>query len=143
MKYDYLDWAQACRTDTFNMLAVDNKVKVFVALALTKISICLFLRRLAQFDRLKRLLHGLIALIILTHVPLFLLIVLQCNPVDKYWHTEVPGSCFRKKTVEKIIIAQGVKLYGVHWADEIIDFLFPVFSILSDFVCAAFPAILL
>lgn len=74
---------------------------------LTKISICLFLLRLTSFDKLRRFLQGMIAFIVTTHVPLILLVILQCDPIHKYWDTQVPGSCFRKKTVEKIIIAQG------------------------------------
>ena len=90
LKYDYLDWIQ-----------------VFVTLGLSKISICLFLLRLSKFDRLRRSLQGLIVIIVLTHVPLTLLMIFQCNPVQKYWNTTLPGSCFSKSTVERIIIAQG------------------------------------
>lgn len=90
LKFDYLDWIQ-----------------VFVTLAVSKISICQFLLRLSKFDRLRRFLQVLVAIIILTHVPLTLLMIFQCNPVQKYWDQTLPGSCFSKKTVERIIISQG------------------------------------
>ena len=90
LRYDYLDWIQ-----------------VFVTLAISKISICLFLMRLSKFDRLRTFLQVLIAFLILTHVPLTLLMIFQCRPVQKYWDQEMEGKCFPKTTVEKIIIAQG------------------------------------
>lgn len=108
LKYNYLDWIQ-----------------VFITLAISKISICLFLLRISKFARYRNFLFTLIALIILTHTPLTLLYLLQCIPLNKNWDPKVPGYCFPKPAVEKIIIAQGV------------------FSILTDFTGAAFPVILL
>lgn len=92
LKYDYLDWAQ-----------------VFLTLALCKISICLFLLRLSSFRRLRWWLHGLIVFLIVSHLPLFFLIVFQCTPIHKYWTNPLdgPGVCFTKATVETIIIIQG------------------------------------
>ena len=90
LKFDYLDWIQ-----------------VFATLALSKISVCQFLLRLSKFDRLRRFLQGLIVFIILTHIPLTLLMIFQCHPVQKYWNQSLPGSCFRKDEVEKIVISQG------------------------------------
>lgn len=95
LKYDYLDWIQ-----------------VFVTLALCKISICQFLLRLSKFDKLRRFLHACIVVVIVSHLPLMLLMIFQCNPVQKYWDKDLPGSCFRKETVEKIIISQGGELSG-------------------------------
>lgn len=97
LKYDYLDWAQ-----------------VFATLALCKISICIFLLRLSSFRRLRLWLHGLIVVIITSHVPLFFLIVFQCKPVRKYWTSPMdgPGVCFTRATVETIIIVQGGELFN-------------------------------
>lgn len=93
LKYNFLDWIQ-----------------VFVTLALSKISICLFLLRISKFERWRWFLFGLIAFLVLTHVPLTLLFMFQCIPVQKNWETvreAVPGHCLSKKAVEKIIIVQG------------------------------------
>ena len=108
LKYNYLDWIQ-----------------VFITLALSKISICLFLLRISKFERYRYFLFALIAFLIVSHTPLTLLFLLQCIPLSKNWHTQEPGYCFPKPAVEKIIIVQGV------------------FSILTDFIGAAFPVILL
>ena len=108
LKYDYLDWAQC-----------------FLVLAVTKISICLFLLRLSVFNNLRKILWGLISFLVISHLTLFFLIVFQCEPIHKVWDTEVQGTCFRKYTVEKIVIVQGV------------------FSVVTDLICAAFPAVLL
>lgn len=108
LKYNYLDWIQ-----------------VFITLAVSKISICLFLLRISKFERWRYFLFGLIAFLIISHTPLTLLVLLQCIPLNKTWDTQGPGHCFSKKGVEMIIIIQGV------------------FSIVTDFICAAFPVVLL
>ncbi|KAL8879910.1 MAG: hypothetical protein Q9198_002572 [Flavoplaca austrocitrina] len=108
LKWDYLDWVQAILT-----------------LAISKISICLLLLRLSQFSKLKEGLYWLIAFIFVTHLPLIVLLIVQCRPVEKTWNTIVDGKCFSKNMIANILIAQGV------------------FSILTDFIGAAFPILLL
>ena len=108
LKYYYLDTAQ-----------------FFIALATCKISICLFLLRLSQFNKLKRILYGLIAFLVVTHLTLFFLNVFQCSPVDKVWNLDDQGRCFSEQTVMNILISQCV------------------FSFTTDFICAAFPIVLL
>ena len=93
LKYDYLDTAQ-----------------FYIALATCKISICLFLLRLSQFDRIKRVLWCMIGFVIITHCTLFLLVVFQCNPIHKAWDLGIPGRCFSKQVVVNINIAQGGEL---------------------------------
>lgn len=90
LKYDFLDWAQ-----------------FFVALLVTKISICLFLLRLSQFDRLRTVLYGLIWVLVTTHVPLFFIYVFQCDPVRKAWDKEADGQCMSMDIVQNVITAQG------------------------------------
>lgn len=90
LKYNYLDWVQ-----------------VFVTLAICKISICLFLLRISKFDKYRRVLWGMIAFLVLSHLPLTLLYILQCVPVYKVWYQQAPGTCFSMVTVEKIVIVQG------------------------------------
>ena len=95
LKYNFLDWIQ-----------------VFITLALSKISICLFLLRISKFERWRWFLFGLIGFLVVTHVPLTLLYIFQCIPLQKNWETEeepVQGHCMSKKAVEKIIIVQGGK----------------------------------
>ncbi|KAK3176114.1 hypothetical protein OEA41_007436 [Lepraria neglecta] len=108
LKYNFLDWVQ-----------------VFMVLALSKISICLFLLRISKFERWRNFLFGLIGFIIITHTPLTILFLLQCIPLNKNWDTSVPGHCFSKPSVEVIIIIQGV------------------ISVITDFIGAAFPILLL
>ena len=108
LKYNFLDWNQ-----------------VFITLALSKIAICLFLLRISKFEKWRKFLFGLIAMIIITHTPLTILFLLQCTPLNKNWDIAVPGRCFNKHAVEDIIIIQGV------------------ISIATDFIGAAFPILLL
>ncbi|KAI4229427.1 MAG: hypothetical protein L6R36_000881 [Xanthoria steineri] len=90
LKYDFLDWAQ-----------------FFVALLVTKISICLFLLRVSQFDRLRNVLYGLMWVLVTTHVPLFFIYVFQCDPVRKAWDKEADGKCMSMNIVQNVITAQG------------------------------------
>ncbi|KAL8846471.1 MAG: hypothetical protein Q9221_008437 [Calogaya cf. arnoldii] len=108
LKYDFLDWAQ-----------------FFVALLVTKISICLFLLRLSQFDRLRTVLYGLIWLLVTTHIPLFFIYVFQCDPVRKAWDKEMDGKCMSMDIVQNVITAQGA------------------ISAITDIMRAAFPLLLL
>ncbi|KAL8998623.1 MAG: hypothetical protein Q9169_002374 [Polycauliona sp. 2 TL-2023] len=108
LKYDFLDWAQ-----------------FFIALLVTKISICLFLLRLSQFNRLRNVLYGLMGILVMTHIPLLFIYIFQCDPVRKAWDREMDGECMSMDVVQNVVTAQGV------------------FSFLTDFICAAFPAILL
>ncbi|KAL8663701.1 MAG: hypothetical protein Q9202_003647 [Teloschistes flavicans] len=89
-KYDFLDWIQT-----------------FITLAISKISICLLLLRLAKFNKLKAALQTLIGFLVATHLPLIFLYIFQCSPVSKAWNTALDGKCFSKNAVLRILIAQG------------------------------------
>ena len=107
LKYNFLDWVQ-----------------VFIILALSKTSICLFLLRISKFERWRNFLFGLIGFIIITHTPLTILFLLQCTLLNKNWDTSVPGHSFSKSSVEVVVIVQGV------------------ISVITDFIGAAFPILL-
>ena len=92
LKYNFLDWNQ-----------------VIITLYLCKLSICLFLLRISKFDKWRAFLYSVMAILTLSHVPLELLYLLQCRPIQKNWNQTRPGSCFSLLTVEKIIIVQGCK----------------------------------
>ncbi|KAL9639431.1 MAG: hypothetical protein Q9204_001090 [Flavoplaca sp. TL-2023a] len=102
-------------------------VQVFLTLMISKISICLFLLRLSSFRKIRLGLHAMNIFLVTSHIPLTFLIVFQCSPISKYWRNphDGPGKCFSKDTVAHIIIVQGV------------------FSIVSDFILAGFPIVLL
>ncbi|KAL8705191.1 MAG: hypothetical protein Q9201_001691 [Fulgogasparrea decipioides] len=102
-----------------------DTVQFFIALTTCKISVCLFLLRLAQFNRLKTVLSGLIAFLVITTVALDLLYVLQCSPVHRAWDLGTPGVCFSQDLVMNITIVQGV------------------FAFITGFICAAFSLVLL
>ena len=93
LKYDYLDWCQ-----------------VFITLATCKIAICLFSLRISKFDRWRNFLYGMIAFFTLTHIPLTLLYIFQCRPVNKVWSEDIPGECWSSQTVMDIIVVQGGQL---------------------------------
>lgn len=90
LKYNFLDWNQ-----------------VFITLCLSKIAICMFLLRISKFAKWRNTLYGIIAFLVFSHLPLELLFLFQCTPVNKIWDMSLPGHCFSLYTVEKIIIVQG------------------------------------
>ena len=90
LKYDYLMWMQTV-----------------ITLAISKISICLFLLRLSKFNKLKTVLWGLFGLLVITHLPLTILLLAQCDPISREWDMSFSGRCFSKHMVENILIAQG------------------------------------
>ena len=100
LKYNWLDWNQ-----------------VIITLYLCKLSICLFLLRISKFDRWRIFLYWVIAFLTLSHLPLELLYLLQCIPIQKNWNQSRPGKCFSLVAVEKIIIVQGGKHDPSFWDD--------------------------
>ena len=90
LKYDFLDWTQ-----------------FFIALLVTKISICLFLLRLSQFNQLRNILYGLIWVLVTTHAPLLFIHIFQCDPVRKAFNKQVDGKCMSMNIVQNVITAQG------------------------------------
>ena len=106
-----------------SMLRADGE-QVFLILALSKISFCLFLLRISQFNKLQKLLWALIAVVAAFTLPLFLVFLFQCQPIWKYWRREVEGYCVPKLTVMKIMVLQGC------------------FSVITDLICAVIPSFL-
>lgn len=89
-KMDYFHWGQ-----------------LFIILPLCKISICLFLLRLAAFEKLIRPLYATIGFLVLSHLPFIVLILLQCRPAQTYWESGVGGTCFSKDMIANVVVAQG------------------------------------
>ena len=72
----------------------------------TKVSICLFLRRIPATRALISPLDVSIAFLILSNVIITILWIVQCRPVDAAWKLPLQGSCFSRGQLERIIIAQ-------------------------------------
>ncbi|KAL8719662.1 MAG: hypothetical protein Q9225_003359 [Loekoesia sp. 1 TL-2023] len=109
MKYSYGEWLQTFATLTF-----------------TKISICLLLLRITITKAFIIPLYTAIAILAISNVILSLLWIFQCTPhLDKAWNNKLPGHCFSKGQLERIIISQAI------------------ISIISDFFLSAFPILIL
>ena len=82
-------------------------IQSFVTLGLTKISICLFLKRIVDSSRVKFFLWGLIAfLVTFTSVCSFIFLGV-CRPLKAYWDVGVEGKCLSDIQVRNVVIAQG------------------------------------
>lgn len=100
-------------------------IQTFQTLMFTKISICFFLLRIPVEKHLIRPIQGAIITLIVSNVVLTLLWIFQCHPIASSWNKQTPGSCFTDAQLQRIIISQAL------------------ISIISDFMLAFFPVILL
>ena len=109
----------------FKKYSYGEWIQTFQTLMFTKISICLFLLRIPVEKHLIRPIQGAIIALIVSNVVLTLLWIFQCNPIASVWNKQTPGSCFSDGQLQRIIISQALV------------------SIISDFVLALFPIVLL
>ena len=73
----------------------------------TKVSICLFLLRITITKAFIRPLQAAIVILVLSNIILSLVWILQCTShLDKAWNDKLPGKCFSKGQLERIIISQ-------------------------------------
>ena len=109
MKYSYGEWLQV-RSSQELMEYNLRFVQTFATLTFTKISICLFLLRITITKAFIRPLYAAIFVLAVSNVVLSLTWILQCRPhLDKAWNTKMPGVCFTKGQLERIIISQASK----------------------------------
>lgn len=100
-------------------------IQTFQTLMFTKISICLFLLRIPVERYLIRPIQGAIVFLIVTNIVLTLVWIFQCNPIARAWNTQTPGHCLSNGQLQRVIISQAI------------------ISIISDFLLALFPIVLL
>lgn len=107
-KYTYGEWLQT-----------------FVTLMFTKISICLFLMRIPTAKALIRPLQAAVVGLIVSNLIIVVLWIVQCQPLEGAWDSDVKAKCFSRGQLQRIIMAQAV------------------ISVVSDFAFAAFPILIL
>ena len=90
----------------FRKYAYGEWIQTFATLMWTKVSICLFLRRIPVTKALIKPLEAAIVFLILSNVIVTVLWIIQCRPVDAAWNSDVQGSCFSRGQLERIILAQ-------------------------------------
>ncbi|KAL8926716.1 MAG: hypothetical protein Q9208_002790 [Pyrenodesmia sp. 3 TL-2023] len=109
----------------FHLIGWLDWMQTFIAIMLTKISICLFLLRIKNNQSNKIFMHTLIAAnVVVTAVSCFLFLGL-CRPIRAYWDIDVEGKCFSKHQIEAIVASQGS------------------FSVLFDLILATTPLLFL
>ena len=100
-------------------------IQTFQTLMFTKISICFLLLRIPVQKRFIRPIQGVTVALIISNIVLTLLWILQCSPTATAWNKQIPGTCFTDGQLQRIIISQAL------------------ISIISDFMLALFPIVLL
>ncbi|KAI9698831.1 MAG: hypothetical protein M1820_007338 [Bogoriella megaspora] len=109
----------------FQKYSYGEWIQTFQTLMFNKLSICFFLLRIPVEKIYIRPIQGAIIFLIVSNVILTFLWIFQCNPIAGAWNTLIPAKCFGKGQLQRIIIAQAL------------------ISIISDFLLALFPIVLL
>ena len=76
----------------------------------SKVSICIFLRRLLELSTAKKriaFLYSLALVLIVYNTLEMITILIQCRPMPKLWNRKINGSCWKPNTVESFEYAQG------------------------------------
>ena len=126
-------------------LSFSEWIQTFLTLMFTKISICLLLLRIVVSEKLVRPLQGMIGFLVLSTVILELLWILQCSPVEAAWDglKKETARCFSDGQVERIVITQASVPCLLQLLETRSLLMISVISIISDFVLAAFPLVIL
>lgn len=91
----------------FQIIGWLDWMQTFITIMFTKISICLFLKRIKN-DRTNRLfVYTLIAANVLVTAVMCFLFLGMCRPLHAYWDVGVEGKCFSTHQVEAMVAAQG------------------------------------
>lgn len=90
----------------FRKYAFGEWIQTFATLMWTKVSICLFLRRIPITKALLRPLDVAIVFLIVSNVIITILWIVQCKPVDAAWNSNLKGACFSRGQLERIVLAQ-------------------------------------
>lgn len=109
----------------FSKYSYGEWIQTFQTLMFNKLSICFLLLRIPVEKRYIRPIQGAIVFLIVTNIVLTLLWIFQCNPIAGSWNKQTPATCFTEAQLQRIIISQAI------------------ISIISDFVLALFPIVLL
>jgi hypothetical protein len=109
----------------YEKYAYGEWIQTFQTLMFNKISICFFLLRIPVEKIYIRPIQATIVVLVVSNIVLTLLWILQCNPVASAWNKQTPGTCFTDAQLQRIIISQAL------------------ISIISDFMLALFPIVLL
>ncbi|MCJ1310165.1 hypothetical protein MMC25_003826 [Agyrium rufum] len=116
---------------TVNQIIQINKwgeLSTFVLLfvsAFTKISICLFAKRIPSSHRLKSFLWSLIAFVTVVNTACAIVFVITCRPLNKLWNPAVPGTCIDFNAFLYMLYVQAAA------------------SVLVDLACTALPILVL
>ena len=76
----------------------------------TKISICLFLMRIPTARALIRPLQAAVIGLIVSNLVITILWIVQCQPVEGAWDSDVKAKCFSRGQLQRIIMAQASTL---------------------------------
>ena len=78
-----------------------SQIQLYICTALIKTSVCIFLIRIVNKKYLIRLLHVLIAVIVMANIAVVIILLTQCRPLEKVWNVRVHGQCWRVEVLKK------------------------------------------
>lgn len=111
-------------------------IQTFATLMWTKVSICLFLLRIAINKKLTRPLQWGVVVLILSNIILTLFWIFQCRPLRAAWDTTIESHCFSRGQKQRVILAQASRiLFKTNLRHEYTNFFHSHFSDLGFCLC--------
>lgn len=124
-------------------------IQTFATLMWTKVSICLFLRRIPVTNVLTRPLDAAIVFLVVSNLIITILWIVQCRPLNVAWNSNLKGTCLSRGQLERIVLAQAGMSTKYNTAVSQYVSSNPaylcmiVISAISDFAFAAYPILIL
>jgi hypothetical protein len=120
-----------------------TQIFLFTNIGLLKCSICLLILRIKDEMILRRCLYAMMVGLVLTNLEPVIILLAQCNPIEKSWKTIPNGRCWPTKVrIYSIYVQVGtlseriMVLLTSRW-------LATAYSVITDFICALLPVAVL
>ncbi|KAF2822968.1 hypothetical protein CC86DRAFT_469567 [Ophiobolus disseminans] len=108
-----------------NFLTWMTQIFLFTNICLLKCSICLLILRIKNEKILRRCLFAMMAGLVLTNIEPIIVLLSQCNPIQKSWKSMPGGKCWPTQ----------VRIYSIYVQ--------VAYSVVTDLICALLPVVVL
>ena len=119
-----------------------TEILLFLIIPFTKISICLFVARIKNTGWLRWLLRGIIAGLVITTIVPFVVLFVQCHPIDAFWDKDA-GTCLSPQILNDVNYVQVGKSFATSLLFRKCVLIMLAYSIASDCMCSFLPVVIL
>jgi hypothetical protein len=122
-----------------NFLTWMTQIFLFTNIGLLKCSICLLILRIKNEKNLRYCLYAMMAGLVVTNLEPIIVLLAQCNPIEKSWKTIPHGRCWPTKVrIYSIYVQVGTSCSSQRSFQSVAD-LVTAYSVITDFICALLP----